>query len=460
LNLSNGDILHLLLALTALLALAHVLGFVFVSLRQPRVAGEIVGGLVLGPTFLGWLNPDWEHQLLSGNQATVAVLGALYQLGQLLLMFCAGAALGPGRGRAEWRTTGLIAVVGNALPFAAGIVFLALLDPGNLVGAAANRTSFILVFCCAVAVTSIPVISRIMADLGILGTGFARVVLSVAVLEDFVLYIVLSIALGLVASSSGAAFTLPGILAIHPGTAAAAAYYVVASIGVFGLPLILGRSFAGRVGSLRGNVLGRSNELAFQVVFMMVLTSAALFLGVSPIFGAFVAGILAGTLPEPAAQARETIQTFAFGFFIPIYFALVGAQLDLIHQLDIPFLVLFLAYACAVKALSVFAAARLAGQHRAAAVNLAVALNARGGPAIVLASVALAAHIISERFYVDLVLLALVTSVMAGAWLGREQRRGTFALDGGPAARPVQPGAVDAGVAATSGRRTQPRDGN
>jgi Kef-type K+ transport system membrane component KefB len=74
----------------------------------------------------------------------------------------------------------------------------------------------------------------------------------------------------------------------------------------------------------------------------------------------------------------------------------------------------------------VYAGARLAGEKPESAINLAMALNARGGPAIVMASVAFDAHIISQKFYVDLVLLALVTSVMAGAWLDRVLRRGTF----------------------------------
>ena len=87
--------------------------------------------------------------------------------------------------------------------------------------------------------------------------------------------------------------------------------------------------------------------------------------------------------------------------------------------------VLFLVYACTVKAASVYGAARLAREPRRSALNLAIALNARGGPGIVLASVALDAHVIAERFYVDLVLLALLTSMMAGAWLEHVVRTGT-----------------------------------
>src|ERR1700730_10747946 len=161
-SLSNGDTLHLLLTLAIVLAAAHAAGFVMVRLRQPRVAGEIIGGLLLGPTLLGYLRPDLAHELVAGSAPTAAVLGAIYQLGQLLLMYCAGAALRSGRRRGEEREPSLTALIGNFLPFAAGAAFLLVVDPGGLTGSAANHTAFVLVFCCGIAVTSIPVISRIL----------------------------------------------------------------------------------------------------------------------------------------------------------------------------------------------------------------------------------------------------------------------------------------------------------
>ncbi len=436
LSFSDGDTLHLLLTLSVLLVAVHSVGFLFVKLRQPRVAGEIIAGLALGPTLLGFLRPDLTHQLIAGSASTTAVLGALYQLGQLLLMYCAGATLQSHRRRGEGRTTSLIALIGNVIPFAAGAAFLLVLNPSGLIGAANNHTSLLIVFACGIAVTSIPVISRILADLGLMKTSFARMVLTVALIDDVILYVLLSIAVGLVATDSSDSFALPSLLSIHPGTALSDAYYVVASIAIFGIPLAFGRSLVERMGAMRFNFLGRSNALAFQVVFMMIMTSLALFVGISPIFGAFVAGILAGTLSGnqegkstvsiDAARAQASIQSFSFAFFIPIYFAIVGLKLDLIRDFNIPFFVLFLVYACLVKALSIYTGARLAGEKRDSAINLAMALNARGGPAIVMASVALDARIISEAFYVDLVLLALVTSMMAGAWLDLVIRRGTF----------------------------------
>ncbi len=436
LSFSDGDTLHLLLTLSILLAAVHAVGFAFVKLRQPRVAGEIVAGLLLGPTVLGYLRPDLAHELVAGNASSTAVLGAIYQLGQLLLMYCAGATLRSHRRRGEGRTTVLIAMFGNVIPFAVGAAFMVVVNPGGLIGTAGNRTAMLIVFACGIAVTSIPVISRILVDLGLMRTSFARVVLSVALIDDVILYVLLSIAVGLVATGSSDSFALPSLLSLHPGSAISDAYYVIVSVAIFALPLVFGRSFVERAGALRFNILGRSNALAFQVVFMMIMTSLALFLGISPIFGAFVAGILAGTLTAnkvgattvslDAARAQASIQSFSFAFFIPIYFAIVGLRLDLIRQFDVSFFALFLVFACVVKGLSVYLGARVAREPRDSAINLAMALNARGGPAIVMASVAFDAHIISEKFYVDLVLLALVTSMMAGAWLDRVIRQGTF----------------------------------
>jgi Kef-type K+ transport system membrane component KefB len=436
LSFSDGDTLHLLLTLSVLLVAVHTMGFLFVKLRQPRVAGEIIAGLALGPTLLGFLRPDLTHQLIAGNSSTTAVLGALYQLGQLLLMYCAGATLQSHRRRGEGRTTTLIALIGNVVPFAAGAAFLVVLNPSGLIGTADNHTSLLIVFACGIAVTSIPVISRILTDLGLMKTSFARTVLTVALIDDVILYVLLSIAVGLVATDSTDSFALPSLLSIHPGSALSDAFYVIASIAIFGIPLAFGRSLVERMGAMRFNFLGRSNALAFQVVFMMAMTSLALFVGISPIFGAFVSGILAETLTGnqegkstvsiDAARAQASIQSFSFAFFVPIYFAIVGLKLDLIRDFNIPFFAFFLVYACVVKALSIYAGARLAGEKRDSAINLAMALNARGGPAIVMASVALDARIISEASYVDLVLLALVTSMMAGAWLDRVIRRGTF----------------------------------
>jgi Kef-type K+ transport system membrane component KefB len=339
-------------------------------------------------------------------------------------MYCSGAELRSILSRRDGKATAGIAALGNAVPFLAGLGFLKLYDTDRFLGPAGNRTAFVLVFALAMAVTSIPVISRIMTDLGIMGTRFARIVLSVAVLEDLLVYVVLNLALAMVVPPHADTFSLPELLGLQPASALGNAYYVAVTLAFFALAAVLGPGSMQRLAGVRGNLLHRSSPLAFQLVLLLALTTLAAFLGVSPIFGALVAGMLASDLRGEDEQARQTVHRFAFGFFIPLYFAIVGIRLDLVHHFEPVFFVVFLAFACLTKATSCYAGARLAGQGRRGAWNLAVALNARGGPGIVLASVALDAGIINEGFYTSLVMLALITSVLAGSWLQVALRRG------------------------------------
>jgi Kef-type K+ transport system membrane component KefB len=165
--------------------------------------------------------------------------------------------------------------------------------------------------------------------------------------------------------------------------------------------------------------VNRSSSIAFQLVFMLTLSGICVFVGVVPLFGAFLAGVIVGSAGDGQVGLQGEIQRFSFAFFVPIFFAIVGWRLDLIKNFDPLFFLYFTVLACAVKSLSVFAGARLAGETTAASQNFAIAMNARGGPAIVLASVAFDAHIITEGFYASLVILAIVTSLLAGSWLGR-----------------------------------------
>ena len=423
-SLSNADVTHLLLALVLLLAAAHGLGRLFTRLHQPKVAGEILGGLLLGPTLFGLVAPTWQHAIFAAGSATPVALGVFYQLGLILLMYCSGAELRSILARRERKATLGIALLANAVPFAAGVGFLRVYDAEHFLGPAHDRTAFTLVFALAMAVTSIPVIARIMADLGILGTRFARVVLSVAVLEDLLVYVVLNFALALVAPPQAEAFSLPGVLGVRPASTLGSAYYVVVTLACFALPALVGPGLVGRLAVARGNLLHRASPIGFQLTLLLALTGLAAFLGMSPIFGAMLAGILASDLHGDAADARQTIQRFAYAVFLPIYFSVVGLRLDLVHQFDPWFFVFFLAFACLVKTASAYAGARLAGEDKPGARNLAVALNARGGPGIVLASVAFDAGIINLAFYTILVMLALVTSILAGSWLEATLRRG------------------------------------
>jgi len=197
---------------------------------------------------------------------------------------------------------------------------------------------------------------------------------------------------------------------------------VLATLAFLGVCLGAGPRVYRFIGGLRVNLIQRASPIAHQLTFMLAATIAALGLGIEAFFGALVAGIVVGSTEAEPSEATMAVTSFALAFFVPVYFAMIGLGLDLVHGFDIVFFAGFLLAACAIKWASVYLGARAAGESSTASVNLAVAMNARGGPGIVVASTAYAAGIIDQPFYAVLVLLAIVTSLAAGAWLDRVPR--------------------------------------
>lgn len=435
-SLSALDSAHLFITLGVLLCAAYGGGRLFAALRQPPVIGEILAGLVLGPTVLGWIAPHAEHWLLPGAGTTANALAALYQLGMLFLIFVTGAELRGSALPGERRTVGGIAVVGLALPLGVGLAGAWVLDPGRFSGVDGTRTTFMLTFSMAIAVTSIPVISRIMLDLGILRTAFARVVLSVAVAEDVVLYVVLGVVLAL-ARRSSPSFGLWS--ALHEKSSGLAGlYYCAATLLFFAAFFTLARpAYAFATTPRRPSTpTGTMRPVAAEIALMLIGVVLCSLLGIDQVFGALVAGVCVGRVRHradaaagPAADGpaegepadlpgRTAVRDVSLSFFIPIYFVIVGINLDLRHYFDFYFFLWFLPMACVVKSVSVWLGARLAGRGRRDAVDFAMAMNARGGPGILLATVTLGAGVINERFFTSLVLLSVITSQLAGMWLG------------------------------------------
>ena len=409
----------LIFFLAILLTSAHLLGHLFARLRQPRVIGEILAGILLGPFVLGRLTAYSNlFQLNVAAEPKKAALDLLYQLGLLLLMFLSGAETKALFQKHERKQIAWLASVGTVLPFFVMLGLATLLPLGWFMGERSNRTSLLLVMGIAVAVTSIPVIARIFFDLKILHTRFARLVLGVAVLEDIGLWAVLAIATALAASSG-----LPrGSIALH----------IILTLVYFALGLTLAPRATKRISKSRFNMLANNSPVTFTLLIVFGYVAVAGLLDVNLVFAAFLAGFAVSR--KRLGDALETISRFSFALFIPVYFALVGYRLIFGKSFSVSMLLAFLAGACLLKLISVALGARLAGFRGLDVVNLAVATNARGGPGIVLASVAYEAGIISAAFYTTLVLVAVLTSQAAGAWLEFVLRRGWPLLSGDLAA--------------------------
>jgi Kef-type K+ transport system membrane component KefB len=173
------------------------------------------------------------------------------------------------------------------------------------------------------------------------------------------------------------------------------------------------------------NFLARHSPVGYALAVLLAYCVIAGALDVNLVFAAFLAAFaVVHKKRRLFAEALDAIGKVSFAFFIPIYFAIVGLKLDLVKAFSWQLLLLFLVGTCIVKILSVSLAGRLAGFGGLDLVNLALTTNARGGPGIVLASIAFDAGIINAKFYTALVLVAVITSQLAGAWLEYVLHRG------------------------------------
>jgi Kef-type K+ transport system membrane component KefB len=406
---SNSDLTSILFILLLLVGLAQLLGWVFMKFGQPKVIGEILAGIVLGPALIGRL--PWAAGLVDITKHQFNLLNFVYWLGLLLLMFLSGAETQQLFSREERREVGWLTIVGTGLPFILGLIFGPWLIRPVLAGPNGNRISLIIILAVGVAVTSVPVVSKIFADLKILHTRFARLVLGVAVLEDIVLWLALAVATA-----------LAGKTALDPTQMS---YHLLTTVGFFVLGLTIVPRLIKRINKSRFNVIARQSPVGYAIAVLLGYCVVAGALDVSLVFAAFLAGFaVVHKKRRLFAEALDAIGKVSYAFFIPVYFAIVGLKLDLIRGLSLWMMATFIIGSCIIKIASVSLAGRFAGFRGLDLINLAITTNARGGPGIVLASVAFDAGIISPKFYTTLILAAVLTSQIAGAWLDYVLRKG------------------------------------
>jgi Kef-type K+ transport system membrane component KefB len=401
--LSNLELGRLFFAIVLLLLSAHSFGYLFQRLKIPRVIGEIFGGLLLGPTVLGNFAPDAAHWIFNAFESEGKLISMISWLGLVMLMFISGFEVQNSFDGKD-RKIVIVTLLGSTiLPFLAGWLAPSFCDFSPYLGTQASLLAMKIVVGIAVAITSIPVISKIFIDLGIINTPFAKIVLATATLHDVVLWVALAIATGLVSTQFP---SLAGILATVLVT------LVFLAISLFVMPKIVRFS-----SGLKYNFLMRSSTSGYVMFVCFLFAATASILEVNIVFGALLAGMVIGVMPhDQFAKAKEHIRDISLAFFVPVYFAVIGLRLDLIHHFDVLFSLQFLLFATTFAVLGTLFALRLAKEDWLSSFNLAVAMNARGGPLIVLATVSLELGIINQTFFVTLILIALTTSLLAGSW--------------------------------------------
>jgi Kef-type K+ transport system membrane component KefB len=405
------------LQMFVILAVCRICGWaVRRFLRQPQVIGEMLAGVVLGPSLLGGLAPALQHFLFPPESKPL--LYAVAQTGIALYMFLVGLDFRSEDFKSNAKGAVAVSVSGIVVPFIVAICATPWLMsiPGLFVGGV-SRFNATLFLGAAIAITAFPVLARIIHDRGLEGTTIATQALSAAAIGDAVAWCVVAIVLAGLGAGAGIA-----VLAIVGGAVLAAAL------------IFLGpRLFAplGRLAQQQHDAGQPLSPTILAVALMLCTLSAYVsdVIGLHAVFGAFLIGT---AMPRGvfAQRIRALLEPFTLVFLLPVFFACSGLETRL-TLVDTPQLLLItaaiLAASIFAKFIACWAAALAAGQGNARALALGALMNARGLTELIIINIGLQAGIIGPALFSMLVLMAIVTTLMASPLFelvyGRAARR-------------------------------------
>jgi Kef-type K+ transport system membrane component KefB len=391
------SLLILLLQVAVILALSRVASRLFVYLGQPAVVGEMAAGLLLGPSFFGWLAPQWSATLFASP--TLPALNALSQVGLVLFMFLVGLRLGSPEVKVRHRVAVVTSGTSIVVPFALGAL-LATAVHERLAPAGVSMLPFALFIGTAMSITAFPVLARILTDKHLLTTEIGIIAITCAAFDDVTGWLILAGITALV--RAGDAHALEIRLLLFGG-------YLATMIGVV-------RPALGWFMRRRGLRFGASaDDLAVVLLVMLVSAVATESLGVHALFGAFFAGLM---MPKDAYIERtftERLEWVTMTLFLPLFFAFTGLRTT-VQLIDSAPLwrdaALILMVAVAGKGGASAMAARAMGIGWREATALGVLLNTRGLVELVVLNIGLELGILSPVVFSMLVLMALVTTFM------------------------------------------------
>ncbi|MFE0417527.1 cation:proton antiporter [Streptomyces tendae] len=408
-SLSSHQLLLFLLQVSLLLLMARALGWLANRVGMPAVAGELLVGVVLGPSLLGNVGPASQEWLFPPTPSQAHLLDALCQFAVILLVGVTGAHIDVKAVRTRMGTVVRVGLGALLVPLAAGIgvgfAFAPTLAPGD-----AERPLFALFLGVALCVSAIPVIAKTLSDMGLLHRDVGQLTLAAGMFDDAAGWLLLTVV------SATATTTAGGSLALRMA-GLAGFLLLVRLVGLRVVRAVLRRSAAS---AEQGPVL------ASAVVVVLLGAAATQALGLEAVFGAFVAGVCVGTAGPEVRARLAPLRAVVLSVLAPVFLAAAGLRIDLTALADPPVLLsafVVLVVAVAGKFLGAYLGAYTSRLPHWEGIALGAGLNARGVVEIVVATVGLQIDILNTTSYTVVVLVAVSTSLMAPPVLRLAMRR-------------------------------------
>lgn len=400
--LGHHELLLVLVQLSLLLLVARGLGEFMRRINLPPVVGELLAGVVLGPSLFGWIFPSLQAHIFPKSQTQSDLLSVVSWLGVLFLLIVTGLETDLNLIIRKGKTALLISLGGIVVPFATGFS-LGWLLPESFLANPSGRLVFSLFIATAMSISAVPVIAKVLMDLKLIRRDIGQITLAAGMTDDTLGWILLSVVSGLAQSGT---FNFATVLSS-----------VGSAVLFLGVAFTVGRTVMNQVLRWVDDYIGGATA-SLSALLILSLGAAALThnLGLEAALGAFVLGILAGQSRRFSREAGHTLEIVTAGFLAPIFFAAAGLKVNLLQVLVPQTLMiglLVLAVACVGKFTGAYIGSRVGGLSHWEGLAMGSGMNARGAMEIIVATIGLSLGVLNQPMYSIIVMVAIVTSLMA-----------------------------------------------
>lgn len=397
-KLSQHEIMALLVQLSVMLIMGRLFAELARKVKQPAVVGEIIAGLILGPTILGMFQPDWFDTLFPSGSSSL-VLDGFVQIAVVMLLFIAGLEVDLHIVLQQGKQAIYTSFFGLIIPFMFGFTFPYFYPEFFESTDPSRHLAYSLFMGTSMAITALPVIARILMDLNILKSRMGMLVISSAMITDLVGWLIFSVVLGMIGKEQNMSILNTLLL----------------TVGFTVAMLTIGRGIINRaLPWVNKNFAWPGGLLSLSLALCFLGAAFTEYIGIHAVFGAFIVGVALGDSEHLSERAKEIIHQFINNIFAPLFFVAIGLKVNFIANFDIALTMAIIAIAFAGKIIGSGWGTRLGGFTWRESIAASFGMNARGAMEIILGLVALENGLIGERVFVSLVIMALVTSMTSG----------------------------------------------
>ena len=396
-KLSHPEVVNLLIQLSLMLGVGRLMAELFRVFKQPAVVGEIVAGIVLGPTILGALSPETFAWLFPSAGPSSIALDGFIQLSVILLLFIAGLEVELHIVWQQGKQALLTSLFALVVPFVSGFMITYYFpDFFNLSGEAEQRLVFALFIGTTMAITALPVIARILMDLSLFKSGMGMLIIASAMINDLLGWLIFTVVLSMMGTATGMAVWQTILLTIG---------FTILML-TFGKGLInKGLPWINKKMSWPGGVL------SMAMAFCLLAAAFTEFIGIHAIFGAFIIGVAVGDSQHLTERAKEILHHFINNIFAPLFFVSIGLHINFVSSFNLSLVLALIVLAFLGKVSGAYFGARQGGLEPSKALAVGFAMNTHGTLEVILGAIALEAGLINEEIFVAILVMVIFTIV-------------------------------------------------